>query len=355
MGYHSGLPFVDGGFVGVDVFFVLSGFLITALLLTEWNHTGSIDIRSFYARRALRLLPALFVLLGAVLAAPGIVLAVEGRAAWKVVLVVLVYMANWFLARDVGSLGTMSPAWSLSIEEQFYILWPPVLALLLKWRLDRRWLAALIAIGVVGVWIERWMLVAVFDARLPRLYYGTDTRADGLLLGALVGVLAASGMLPTCGRTLVWARQAALPAIVTLLVLAHRAQVDFHAIGSDTVASMAAAVLLVSLLTSRPRFVTWTLERKALTWTGTISYGLYLWHVPTFHGLFALKRMDAFGVRGLRLHLLRFGGTFAIATASFFALERPVLKLKRYFRSGPTGGVALTSSSQQSSEALHTT
>ena len=331
--YHSQLPFAAGGFVGVDVFFVLSGYLITGLLMNEWNRTGTIALRDFFARRALRLLPALFLLLGAALAVPTLVRAPEGRAVWEVVLIVLVYMSNWFLAQDIGSLGTLTPTWSLSIEEQFYLVWPPLLVLLLKWCSNRRWLVGLVALGVIAVWGERLVLALGLDARTPRLYYGTDTRADGLLLGSLVGVLAAQGMLPTKGRALDWAQQAALPALVTLVFLGYRAR-----IGSDgglswsVLASLAAASLLVSLLTSPPRLVRAFLELAVLVWIGRISYGLYLWHVPVFHGLLRTDSMLRWGLTGVTVHLLRFGTTFFVAIVSFTTIERPMLKLKRHFR-----------------------
>lgn len=257
-------------------------------------------------------------------------------------------MANWFLTLDVGSLGTLTHTWSLSIEEQFYLLWPPLLILLLRRRIGRRWLVGAVALGVLGVWLERVVLYVVFDALQPRLYYGTDTRADGLLLGCLVGLLAAFRMLPTGGQALAWVRWAGIAALGALPVLAYRARIDTDvALGWNLPASLAVAVLLVSLLTSPPRLATWILEQKALTWIGRMSYGLYLWHLPIFHGVLSEARLARFGGR-LPLVSLRFVLAFAVASASFYLVERPMLRLKDRFRSAPPVSLVPSVGAEQS-------
>jgi peptidoglycan/LPS O-acetylase OafA/YrhL len=342
MAFHAGLPFVAGGFLGVDVFFVLSGFLITSLLIEEWERTQSVNLTNFYARRALRLLPALALVLGTAIAMPS-VFGIRGRP-WGEVLFVLFYMANWFLSRDVGSLGTLTPSWSLSIEEQFYLLWPPLLLFLLRRRMDRRWVVGAVALGVIAVWLDCVVLFVVFNTRSPRLYYGTDTRADGLLLGCLVGLLAAWGMLPTSAQIRGWIRQVGLAALGALVFLGHRAEIEMEgALGWSVPASLATAILLGALLTSPPGLHTWILEQKTLTSIGQISYGLYLWHVPVFHGFLRTDRMARLGVSGTRLHLGRFAAAFAVAAASFVVVERPMLKLKNRFRGGKTSAVTTES------------
>src|SRR5215208_7263903 len=136
--YHTDLGWIPGGFLGVEVSFVISGYLITALLLAEWRHRGSIDLKSFWLTRARRLLPALYVVLVvcaafAVIFIPGEVARLRGD-----VLAALGYVTNWYLIfgpvsyfEAVGRPSLLQHLWSLAVEEQFYLLWPPVLALVL--------------------------------------------------------------------------------------------------------------------------------------------------------------------------------------------------------------------------------
>ena len=191
---------IKGGFFGVDVFFVLSGFLITTLLVEEWQRGGRIGLGAFYARRALRLLPALAVVIVAVLVYAqvdldsGIAHSVRIEALWTAL-----YGLNWYFVVEHNPLLTLlhlGHAWSLSIEEQFYLVWPPVLLLLLRARVAAR---TLVGIALGGAAVSAVVMVVVAprgEAGLFHALYGTDTRAQGLLLGAALGLLAVNGMLP---------------------------------------------------------------------------------------------------------------------------------------------------------------
>jgi peptidoglycan/LPS O-acetylase OafA/YrhL len=175
----AGGPRPSGGFLGVDIFFVLSGFLITALLLREWQQNGSIALRAFYARRALRLLPALFALMAVILLLPGVFY--SSVRPWRDALITTAYATNWVRAFG-GEIGFFGHTWSLTIEEQFYVIWPLLLLALLKLRVGRRGILFLV---VVGIAVPAVLRVDLWDGPMSvkRLYYGLDTRFDSLLLG----------------------------------------------------------------------------------------------------------------------------------------------------------------------------
>ena len=196
--YHADLRWIPGGFLGVDVFFVLSGYLITSLVLAEWRHRGSIDLKTFWLRRARRLLPALYVLLVvtltfAVVFLPGEVAELRGD-----VLAAFGYVTNWYLIfqhqsyfEAVGRPSLLQHLWSLAVEEQFYLLWPLVLAVGLgvgatRWRYRRM---MYLALGVATASAALMALLYRPDVDPSRVYYGTDTRATGLLCGAALAFL----------------------------------------------------------------------------------------------------------------------------------------------------------------------
>lgn len=237
---------VPGGDTGVDLFFVLSGFLITRLLIEEHHRHGRIDVAAFYTRRARRLFPALAVLVAVGAASSGVL--------W-----VLLYAAN--VGRMNGALlgGPLEHTWSLAIEEQFYLVWPAAMVLLLRARRP----ALFIALGVVLVALHRVQL----DADWLRLTAGTDTRADALLLGALVAF--------TVGRlaTYRWAAPAA--AVAPLLFLVVVQAPDLTRWGYTLVAGLWAIVLLWALQAPG----SW-LAAGPLRTLGRLSYSLYLWHYP---------------------------------------------------------------------------
>ncbi len=292
--YHVLPRVMPGGWFGVDVFFVISGFLITSLLLAEHRRRrGRINLLGFWMARARRLLPALFLVLAAVLATATF-LTLPGRTGNVAgdVLATLGYVANWrFVVGDeayFGQVASPSPvrhAWSLAVEEQFYIIYPLLLIALL----------ALVRRRVTLVWILVGLgaLSAVLMALLhhpgldpSRVYYGTDTRAHQLLVGAAVAALISGGP-GSVDRALVrtldrWCRRLALPALLVVLSAfwwAGKAQSALFE-GGAVPLSVLISIVLVAATSPSASLVQRILAFEPLRRIGTVSYGLYLWHWP---------------------------------------------------------------------------
>ena len=328
---HGPIAFLGGG-PGVTVFFTLSGFLITALLLEERRTNGRVDLGRFYARRALRLLPALAVCLVAV--AIGLtVLEMPLTGVWYAAL----YVAN--LAPALGAkLPYLSHTWSLSLEEQFYVAWP--LTLLLLARLRRPWAVA--AASGVGIAVCAVLRVVVDrDALLTQpqalqVAFHLLWRADALLVGCLLAlVLGPALRLP---RALIgWAGAC---GVATVLAASLQARSDLYYSVWITAVPLATAAVLVWVLSIETPF------SRALTWgplryTGRISYGLYLWHFP----IFVLLRRDLEHLPSVVEIAIATAVSFAVASVSYFVVERPFLRLKRRFESrrGPAEVIDLQS------------
>jgi peptidoglycan/LPS O-acetylase OafA/YrhL len=325
VGFHGGLPGMEGGFVGVQLFFVLSGFLITTLLLQESERRGRIALRRFYARRALRLLPALVVLLAAVLIYSRLEYsAAAAHATARDVWSSLLYIQNWFPATGHPvPLGLLDHAWSLAIEEQFYLIWPLCLILLLRLRLPRLAVVGIVAGGAVAS--AGWRLVE-WQRGVPygRMYYGTDTRADALLIGCAAGAAVAWGLIPRSRKADSVLHGLAILAIpvIALVVATGRFASGFLYGGGFTLVSVATAVLLVELV----RIPTGALGRlfahSSLTWAGRLSYSLYLWHWPVV--IVFANRLSRWPNFFIDLML-----AVALAECSYHLVEMPFLRLKR--------------------------
>jgi len=329
--------YLPGGFLGVDIFFVLSGFLITALLLQEWQHTGTIRLGAFYARRALRLLPALFTLLAVVLLAPG--LFYLSAPPWKDAAIAAFYATNWVNAFGLRKLAILDHTWSLTVEEQFYVLWPPLVLALLALRIRRRWILAMVVLGI-GASTGLRLLLWDGPASINRLYYGLDTRFDALLVGCLVALLMSWDLIPRTRKAVTAIRViagACAPVLVLLLVTADReSRLTYH--GLSTIACAAVAGVLLHVVYCPSRFRILVLENAPIVWIGRISYGLYLWHNPIFVDLLNSTRMAKLGLSGLPALVVRFILAFAVAALCFYLIERPFLRLKRRF--GGAGAAA---------------
>jgi peptidoglycan/LPS O-acetylase OafA/YrhL len=310
----------DGGFLGVDVFFVLSGFLITALLLREVA-TGRVRVGAFYRRRALRLMPAV-VALAAVHVGYAAVVGLPGALERSSILSVLFYWANWKLVYADGwplIAEGLAHTWSLAVEEQFYLVWPLCMLAVARRRSQGGAFFVLIAFAAAAVAVWRAVLVRADPPGI--VYFRTDTRADALLVGALGAYAWTRGWIPR-PRVLAAAAWCSLLFLVAMVV---RADPDdrFLFDGGFTLVAVASTVVLLALLETG-----WTvrrvLELRPLRVVGRVSYGVYLWHYFVFTALATRAEGWSDGVRlaaGLAI-------TAAAVSASWFLVERPFLAWK---------------------------
>ena len=348
--YHGGVSWSGGGFLGVEMFFVLSGFLITSLLVAEFAESGRIALRAFWARRARRLLPALFALVAAIgvyYALGGPTKAIPGLQGDGIA--TLLYVSNWHQVAAgtnyFAASGPVSPlqhTWSLAIEEQFYVLWPlivlGVLALVRRrGASERRSLQVVLGLSVAGAVAASVEMALLFASGrgLDRVYYGTDTRATGLLLGASLAIaLALRRRWPATTAPRFpprWRRHApaaaglvALPLLAAGIVLADGDDAWVYPFGM--LATDGAMIVLIAAVVLRPRAaVARLLALAPLRGLGQISYGLYLWHFP----LFLWLDESSTGVRGTPLLILRLGVTLAVSAISYVVVEQPIRQRRR--------------------------
>jgi peptidoglycan/LPS O-acetylase OafA/YrhL len=324
--FHARPDWLRGGFLGVDAFFVLSGFLITGLLLAERERTGRIRLGAFWGRRARRLLPALLLVLVAVALVSRYVLSAEELPGLRLdALAALGYVANWrmifrggdYFARTAPA-SPLQHSWSLGIEEQFYLAWP--LLVVLATRLARHARTVIVTICLVGITASTLAGVLLYhpDTDPGRVYYGTDTRASALLVGCAMAALLS-------GRTVRPNRLLALAALdaATLLGLAWAGADGGDAWlyrGGLTGLAVAVGVLIAHLSTAPDGFGARVLSLPPLTWLGRVSYGVYLWHWPLFQWLNADRTQQS----GVTLFAVRIAATLLVASASFYLVERPI-------------------------------
>ncbi len=339
LGVHGGVYLTAGGFFFLDSFFALSGFLITSLLIVEWRKRGTIKLGAFWARRARRLLPALFVMLigvavlyGAFVPA-GTYPTLRGDS-----LSALFYFANWhfiFSGSDYFHMtGLTSPlihTWSLAVEEQFYLVWPLVFLAVFKIWGSLRALLIVAVTGVLASALEMAFLYSPTD--INRLYFGTDTHAQSVLVGATLAV----GLRMWAERTRKgdegnW--QARTPggrlmltavgfiglavSTVLLLKVSSADALTYH--GGFLLAALATAAVLLSVSCAQYSPVARLLSLAPFTFIGRISYGMYLWHFP----LFTFINEERTGLSPWPLFVVRVIPTIGVAMLSFFLVERPI-------------------------------
>lgn len=282
--YHAGL--LPGGFLGVDLFFVLSGFLITSLLVDELRATGRISLRDFYARRALRILPPLF-------ATVALVLLLAPILKQPPLLPSLIFYANFV---EEGSLGQLKHTWSLSVEEQFYLLWPALFVVLGRAR---------VPFLVVVVLAAPMYRLAALDAGMPLIdvFRSSFARADTIALG--------------CLAALAWVRTGAWAAAGVAGILAAFWCLAFGVMGwgLSAFALLCAATLLA---VTGPGAVARLLSCASLRYLGSRSYGLYLYHLP----LYLLAFSDAMPNSALARAFVAFACPFILAELSYRTIER---------------------------------
>jgi peptidoglycan/LPS O-acetylase OafA/YrhL len=329
MSWHYVLPGVKGGFLGVDIFFVLSGFLITKLLVEEWDATGGIHLGRFYLRRMLRLFPALFLLLL-------VTLPIVPRIwTWYS----LLYVTNWgLLAQKLGPSAIMQ-LWSLSVEEQFYIVWPPVLLGMLALRTPRKLIitvVALLATASAAFKVVGWHSMDDWS----RFYFGFHSRADELLIGCLLALFLSWSRLPGKAWFQMSVKVATIPAVIWLGYLIVSAAVYWELLyhqGGVTWVALATAVVILQIMIAPFQWMRAILAWPPMVQIGRMSYGLYLWHSPVAW-MTDPRRYEWIPVMSRPVQfVVRVALTFLVAGLSYHLMERPLLRLKHRFSAIESG------------------
>ncbi|HEY9499761.1 MAG TPA: acyltransferase, partial [Terrimesophilobacter sp.] len=346
--FHLSPGFVPGGYLGVDVFFVISGFLITALLLREHDRAGTIQLFDFWRRRARRLLPALGILL---LVCCSLALLLGGNLLLdlgKQVLGATTFSSNWLSIAGERSYFTESTPelfrnlWSLAVEEQFYLLWP--LAILLLLLIPKRFVRLTIVGGLAVGSALAMALIYIPGGDATRVYYGTDTHSFGLAIGAVLAIASRSWsvwplawprwlriILPLAGLASVGglvALSLVMPADAPLVY-----QGGLLAVALLTAVAIAGATMPGSVLGRG-------LDVPPLRWIGERSYGLYLWHWPVFVLVIGfLPTWSRDGSAGWALGGIALAVTVLAAAVSYRFVEQPIRKngFRATFRSWFSG------------------
>lgn len=333
--YHVDPDLVPGGSVGVDVFFTLSGFVITRLLVAEYARTGRVALGAFYRRRWRRLGPAMLVMCAVttVLSVAFPLPLFDG--AWVTAALAAASVVNLVRAGEPGPYSDLTTSlahtWSLGVEEQFYLAWPLLLLVLLRHMTARAvlgWVAALCVLPVL------WRTVLWDPTAAHRIYNGPDTRADQLLVGALLAVVLARLRAddPRLALLRRWAGRLCGPALALLGLIAWQIPITgasgwnpvWYTVGFLATAVVSATV--VAALDLCPR--SWPsrlLSTSTSAWVGrNLSYGMYLWHYPV------IRLLSDLGVHGDRLLPAGLAATVVAAYASYVLVERPLLRRDRF-------------------------
>ncbi|SOD73372.1 peptidoglycan-N-acetylmuramate O-acetyltransferase [Jatrophihabitans sp. GAS493] len=349
--YHFNPTVMPGGFLGVDLFFAISGYLITRLLLNQIHNTGRLGIAEFYRRRVRRLLPAVLVLAAVVTAADLLFWRDELATLRSSVASGVFFVANWWLIGDKqsyfvasGRPSMLQHLWSLAIEEQFYLIWPLLLCLIIAPALLRRRgpvvvlrprmltrlsLAALL-LGLASTGVMALLALrgdVPYGSDSSRIYFGTDTHSMGLFLGAAMGAYASRAILPGARRRRVLrgAFLTDLVGLAALLVMA-RCVLEVNEFQpalyrGGFLGFSAAAVIVVAAVVRPGSLLGWVLERRPMRWIGQRSYSIYLWHWPV-----AVVTRPGVDVEWspVPLFLARVAVTLLLAEASYRFVEVPV-------------------------------
>jgi peptidoglycan/LPS O-acetylase OafA/YrhL len=311
--FHVGR--LRGGFLGVDVFFALSGFLITSILVDEYERSGGISLSAFYARRVLRLMPALFAML-AFYVAIALVLTPHAIPHLVAAAFAATYVMNWVIAFDLGPTGFVAHTWSLGMEEQFYLLWPVLLLLALRWA-GR---SAAVGVGIAlfaatAIWRS---YLAVHGASWERTYCGVDAGTDALFAGCVSALIDLSPTMPRFMRSS-WCIPGALTGGFCVVAAYGAHWMQFWGL---TVFALSTAWLVRLLAVSGGNVLKTILEWTPLRFLGRISYGVYLWHFLILSVLLLVH------LQNWLIVLAIVPLSVMVAFVSYIAIEQPFLRLK---------------------------
>lgn len=332
--YHMNASLLPGGLMGVTIFFVLSGYLITGILIKEWNRTGTIDLGHFWMNRVRRLVPAIvFMVLSITVLTAFFAPDMLTRLRRDIVAALLFFSNWWFIFQDLSyfeAMGAPSPVnhfWSLAIEEQFYLILPPLLLLLFRKRVKRRWIQRGL---VAAIAISAGLMAVLYDPSgdPSRVYYGTDTRICSLLVGSLFAFLFPQARILGHGprgfsvrqrRLCGWCGFAAFIGIVAFMALVNGYSPLLYW-GGILLVSVLTAVLIVSLVFP-PTLLARAFSLRPLVWLGKISYGVYLWHYPL---LLLMNPRNFTGEVPWYVYLAQMGVVIAVAAFSYRFVENPI-------------------------------
>ena len=326
--FHANESWLTGGFLGVDVFFVVSGFLITALLVGERERSGRVDLRAFWARRARRLLPALALVLAVTTIYAVAVLGDQLLTHLREVLAAVAYVTNWdLILRDISYFeaferpSQLRHLWSLAVEEQFYLLWPLLFAALSRFVSRRTLLAIVLALATASL---IWMTQLYQPGEDPsRVYFGSDPRAFTILLGVALGLVWRPWRWewpeerPRLGRLLDALGVLGLAAVVLIMQQGHWREAWLYPWG--LLAASAAAAVLIAAVARRRSDASRALSLPPLRWLGTRSYGVYLWHWPVL-----LTLSYELSLSGWQLFAAGAALSTALAELSYRFVETPI-------------------------------
>ena len=337
--YHVDVNYLPGGFLGVDLFFVLSGYLISSLIIKEYKKTGSVNLYNFYIRRARRLLPAVYFMITIGLVVMVLFNEVLLRKSHLDAIFGYIYSSNWwyiFHKLDYfDSFGAQSPfkhLWSLAIEEQFYMIFPLLFLLVNRkkkskdgtYKLNKNFLYVVLGLILVSLIAH----ILLFDINnISRIYFGTDTRAFSLLVGVVGAILYPMERL----HAKVTPQQNMLYSVVSLVSIATLITVMIYTSEYNTLlyrgGFLLVAILgLIVIISSGKQHTLMSrlLSFKPVVFIGKISYSLYLWHFPV---LVLTTPVSEIGNPNIIFVILRVILTFILATASYVFVETPIRKL----------------------------
>ena len=337
--YHVDVNYLPGGFLGVDLFFVLSGYLISSLIIKEFKKTGTVNLYNFYIRRARRLLPAVYFMITIGLVVMVLFNEVLLRKSHLDAIFGYIYSSNWwyiFHKLDYfDSFGAQSPfkhLWSLAIEEQFYMIFP-LLFLLVNgkkkskdgtYKLNKNFLYVVLGLILVSLIAH----ILLFDINnISRIYFGTDTRAFSLLVGVVGAILYPmerlhSKVTPQQNMIYSVVSLASIATLITVMVYTSEYNTWLYRGGFLLVAILGLIVIISS--GKQHTLMSKLLSFKPVVFIGKISYSLYLWHFPI---LVLTTPVSEIGNPNIIFVILRVILTFVLATASYMFVETPIRKL----------------------------